>query len=308
LPAQYLTAKFCREVTAVAGKPIEYQDTQTAGLILRVSSAGTKSWSLRRRAAGKRLRIPLGDYPAVQLKDARAKVRAILASTKKAAPARAKSDPTPGPTKQGMEGLNTLSDIMHERKEAWHALSATIHRTGLSSSSQAERGEAWPDNNWPEVEARLFDAVEETRNSGRQDALRKVAGFLRGAGRPRGSGRPEQLDMLVEAFAFFVTGMPRKQIPHAVGYPGKWTNLRKAIKEQKPEIDRRFADELKKTYADKAPRRREASRTAVAARKEQFFNSLAGSPAMEDAILHVQKVLGCDRETARQELREKFTR
>ena len=44
------------------------------------------------------------------------------------------------------------------------------------------------------------------------------------------------------------------------------------------------------------------------ARKEQFFNDLAGSPAMEDAILHVQASLNCDRETARLKIREKFIR
>jgi hypothetical protein len=42
------------------------------------------------------------------------------------------------------------------------------------------------------------------------------------------------------------------------------------------------------------------------AEKEKVFYDLAGSPAMEDAILHVQKSLGCDRETARQELRKRF--
>ena len=42
------------------------------------------------------------------------------------------------------------------------------------------------------------------------------------------------------------------------------------------------------------------------ARKDQFFNDLARTPAMEDAILYVQKTLGCDRETARQELRKRF--
>jgi hypothetical protein len=44
----------------------------------------------------------------------------------------------------------------------------------------------------------------------------------------------------------------------------------------------------------------------LVAREEQFFNDLARTPAMEDAILHVQKVLGCDRETARQEMRKRF--
>jgi transposase len=42
------------------------------------------------------------------------------------------------------------------------------------------------------------------------------------------------------------------------------------------------------------------------AEKEKVFYDLARTPAMEDAILHVQKTLGCDRETARQKLLERF--
>ena len=46
--------------------------------------------------------------------------------------------------------------------------------------------------------------------------------------------------------------------------------------------------------------------TRLVVKQAEFFNSLAGSPAMEDAILHVQKTLGCDRETARLKIREGF--
>jgi hypothetical protein len=42
------------------------------------------------------------------------------------------------------------------------------------------------------------------------------------------------------------------------------------------------------------------------AEREKVFYDLAGTPAMEDAILHVQKTLGCDRETAREKLRKRF--
>jgi hypothetical protein len=255
LPAPDLTEKFCRRATAKAGKLTEYPDQKPRGLILRVSPAGAKTWAVRLRVAGKRPRIPLGDYPAVTLAEARAKARAILASNKrKAAPARAKSDPKPGPTKQGMEVLNTLSAILHERREAWHALSARIHRTGLSSSSQAERGGAWPENNWPEAEQRLFEAVEETRNSGRQNALLKAFGFLRGPGRPRGSTR---LDTLVKAVELQISsewcrirGMPSmspEQIVEAVEYPtvespGTPAELEEEIENRMPEISRQLAD------------------------------------------------------------------
>ena len=83
MPAQYLTDEFCREATAEAGKVTEYPDLKQPGLALRVSPADTKSWILRYRAAGKRPRIPLGDYPAVTPAKARAKARAILASNEK---------------------------------------------------------------------------------------------------------------------------------------------------------------------------------------------------------------------------------
>jgi hypothetical protein len=46
--------------------------------------------------------------------------------------------------------------------------------------------------------------------------------------------------------------------------------------------------------------------TQLIAEQSNFFDSLAGSPSMEDAILHVQKTLGCDRETARLKIREAF--
>jgi hypothetical protein len=46
--------------------------------------------------------------------------------------------------------------------------------------------------------------------------------------------------------------------------------------------------------------------TRLLVKQADFFNSLAGNPSMEDAILHVQKSLGCDRETARLKIREGF--
>src|SRR5262245_18585685 len=48
------------------------------GLCLRISSSGTKSWSLLFRIAGKQHRVSLGRYPQVGLAEARAQARAIL--------------------------------------------------------------------------------------------------------------------------------------------------------------------------------------------------------------------------------------
>ncbi|MGI9485158.1 MAG: integrase arm-type DNA-binding domain-containing protein, partial [Geminicoccaceae bacterium] len=60
----------------MAGKQIDYFDSHTRGLSLRISPSGTKTWMLIYRAqtaAGPKLRrLSLGRYPALSLADARA--------------------------------------------------------------------------------------------------------------------------------------------------------------------------------------------------------------------------------------------
>ena len=49
-----------------------------AGLALRVLPSGAKTWALRARLNGQRIRIDLGTYPATTLKDARRKAQDAL--------------------------------------------------------------------------------------------------------------------------------------------------------------------------------------------------------------------------------------
>jgi hypothetical protein len=267
LSAQELTDEFCRGVTAKG----EYPDQEQPGLLLRVSAAGTKTWALRYREAGKRLRIHLGRYPAVTLAEARAKAKKILASNEKAAKGKASK---PGPTKQQAEAvLRTLSAILHERREAW------------------------PENNWPEAEQRLLDAVDEYRLSGDAASLLEVFGLRQ---------KREQFwdeDMLREAFKlYFEGGKTWEQIAKDVKFPGDDPGyLGRLVRAAYPR--------LRAAKVVEGLRRRDAKRSLAFQRVTQAtrdFNELAGSRAMEDAILHVQKTLKCDRKTARQKLRERF--
>ena len=53
-------------------------DGTVAGLALRVLPSGSKTWGLRARLGGQRIRIDLGTYPATTLKDARRKAHDAL--------------------------------------------------------------------------------------------------------------------------------------------------------------------------------------------------------------------------------------
>ncbi len=53
----------------------EYWDTEAKGLALRVSYAGTKSWTVMTRLRGKQRRYKLGQYPELSLAAARSKAR-----------------------------------------------------------------------------------------------------------------------------------------------------------------------------------------------------------------------------------------
>ena len=53
----------------------EVWDERLPGLGLRVSPGGTKTWNLKYKMGGKSRRMKLGSYPALSLKDARAKAK-----------------------------------------------------------------------------------------------------------------------------------------------------------------------------------------------------------------------------------------
>jgi integrase len=68
-----LTDALIRAAVASATGRLEYADTRSTGLALRVTPAGVKSWSFRFRdpVSGKPARFSLGQYPEVSLADAR---------------------------------------------------------------------------------------------------------------------------------------------------------------------------------------------------------------------------------------------
>jgi integrase len=75
-----LTDRFVAGCRAIEGQRTDYPDDKVKGLTLRVTPAGSKSWSLRyrRQSDGKRQRLTIGDYPAFSLYEARSEARAIL--------------------------------------------------------------------------------------------------------------------------------------------------------------------------------------------------------------------------------------
>jgi len=90
----------------------------------------------------------------------------------------------------------------------------------------------------------------------------------------------------------------------------KWRRLRPheetaselAWRKRHEEVQRLLKEGRDKREAEEVARLTEK----LLARERKFFKDLAETPAWEDAILHVQKVLGCDRETASQEILKRF--
>jgi integrase len=68
-----LTDALIRTLTTSGTGRLEYADTRSSGLALRVTAAGAKSWSFRFRdpVSGKPARFSVGPYPEVSLADAR---------------------------------------------------------------------------------------------------------------------------------------------------------------------------------------------------------------------------------------------
>jgi hypothetical protein len=77
---------------------------------------------------------------------------------------------------------------------------------------------------------------------------------------------------------------------------------REAQQKRRDEVQRLLKEDRDKREAEEVARLTEQ----YLAREIKFLKDLAETPAWEDAILHVQKVLGCDRETARQEILKRF--
>lgn len=76
MPKKELTHKFVEGLQPTE-KPISFYDEIESGLILRLSKAGTKTFTYRYRFYGKNRRYTIGKFPAISLKQARDEVREI---------------------------------------------------------------------------------------------------------------------------------------------------------------------------------------------------------------------------------------
>lgn len=79
MPKKKLTQRFIKSLNA-PDKRTTYYDTNEKGLILRVTTAGTKTFSYRYHKDGKNQRFTIGQYPDFSLAEARAEVQRLRVS------------------------------------------------------------------------------------------------------------------------------------------------------------------------------------------------------------------------------------
>ncbi len=114
-----LTVKFIEALKPTPRRRLEYSDTVTPGLVLRVSEDGIKSWSVRYRIGGRLRRYTLGKYPSLKLAPAR------VAAAKALQLAKAGTDPA-GVKRAAARG-ETIADLAKDyiaryakpRKRSW---------------------------------------------------------------------------------------------------------------------------------------------------------------------------------------------
>src|SRR5436190_14930202 len=73
-----LNARSLRKCVPVAGTQIDYHDDKVAGLALRVSPTGAKSWTVLYRHRGRSRRLTLGSATVISLATARERAREVL--------------------------------------------------------------------------------------------------------------------------------------------------------------------------------------------------------------------------------------
>lgn len=110
MPKQKLTDVFIRNVKV--DDRTDFIDTQTDGLILRVSTTGKKVFQYRYyNLEGKKRRIQLGTYPALSLQDARKETMSVMASVANYKdPAQEKAE-LKSNTKQALIEVVTFNDL-----------------------------------------------------------------------------------------------------------------------------------------------------------------------------------------------------
>ena len=76
-----LTTKLIENLRANTDRRVEVRDTLLPGFGIRVSSAGSTTSFVNRRAGGRQIRQKIGNYPLISLSDARVVARQILRNT-----------------------------------------------------------------------------------------------------------------------------------------------------------------------------------------------------------------------------------
>lgn len=71
MPLLTLTGRNVPTLSAIGGRRTEYFDADLAGLSLRVTADGVKTWTLSYRHKGRKRRLTLGRFPDLSLADAR---------------------------------------------------------------------------------------------------------------------------------------------------------------------------------------------------------------------------------------------
>jgi hypothetical protein len=74
----FLTDPFIRSLRPLSDKEAEYRDRNVNGLMLRVTPAGRKTWSVLYRVNGRQRRLTLGSYQVFTLADAWQRAREAL--------------------------------------------------------------------------------------------------------------------------------------------------------------------------------------------------------------------------------------
>jgi integrase len=161
MPRRDLTDRFCASAKARPGESqTDYFDEERRGLALRVTQAGTKSWTYHFTWAAKRARMTFGTYPATSLARAR-----TLADEARAA------------LEIGVDPRLALAQAETFRTvcEAWISREASSLRTGDARKATLERLVYPTLGNRPISEirrsdlVRLFDGIEDERGPAMAD-------------------------------------------------------------------------------------------------------------------------------------------
>ncbi|MDE9449918.1 tyrosine-type recombinase/integrase [Aliiroseovarius sp. Z3] len=73
-----LTTKFIEGQKPDPSKRLDFRDELMAGLVLRISTSGTKTFCLHKRINGKMRRLTIGRFPVLSLAETRERVRQVL--------------------------------------------------------------------------------------------------------------------------------------------------------------------------------------------------------------------------------------